>query len=61
VITDAHERRCGEFATQLSQEHSREFLSMPLDVTSSTTRVGAKSSLLPRWHARHGRAAWMSI
>ncbi|MFQ6022691.1 MAG: SDR family NAD(P)-dependent oxidoreductase [Acidiferrobacterales bacterium] len=33
VITDAHERRCGEFAKQLSEEHSREFLSMPLDVT----------------------------
>jgi 3-oxoacyl-[acyl-carrier protein] reductase len=33
VITDAHERRCGEFAAQLSAEHSRDFLSFPLDVT----------------------------
>ena len=33
VITDAHERRCGEFARQLADEHGREFLSMPLDVT----------------------------
>ncbi len=33
VITDAHERRCGEFARQLAEEHGREFLSMPLDVT----------------------------
>ena len=33
VITDAHERRCGEFARQLAGEHGREFLSMPLDVT----------------------------
>ena len=33
VITDAHERRCGEFAGQLADEHGREFLSMPLDVT----------------------------
>ncbi len=33
VITDAHERRCGEFADKLSQEFDREFLSLPLDVT----------------------------
>lgn len=33
VITDAHERRCGAFAQQLADEHGREFLSMPLDVT----------------------------
>ena len=33
VITDAHARRCGEFAGRLADEHAREFLSMPLDVT----------------------------
>ncbi len=33
VITDAHERRCGELAAQLSDEHGREFLSMALGVT----------------------------
>ena len=33
VITDAHERRCSAFARQLADEHGREFLSMPLDVT----------------------------
>ena len=33
VVTDAHERRCGEFAEKLSQEFSREFLSLPLNVT----------------------------
>ena len=33
VITDAHERRCAAFAGQLADEHGREFLSMPLDVT----------------------------
>ena len=33
VITDAHERRCGAFAGELADEHGREFLSMPLDVT----------------------------
>ena len=33
VITDAHARRCGEFAERLSKEHGRPFLSLPLDVT----------------------------
>ena len=33
VITDAHARRCGELAGRLADEHGREFLSMPLDVT----------------------------
>ncbi|MGI9235047.1 MAG: SDR family NAD(P)-dependent oxidoreductase [Woeseiaceae bacterium] len=33
VITDIHERRCGEFADKLSQEFDRKFVSMPLDVT----------------------------
>ncbi|MEM7348955.1 MAG: SDR family NAD(P)-dependent oxidoreductase, partial [Chloroflexota bacterium] len=33
VITDAHERRCGEFAAALEAEHERTFLSIPLDVT----------------------------
>ena len=33
VITDAHERRCGELATELAEKYGREFLSLPLDVT----------------------------
>lgn len=33
VITDMHERRCGEYADKLSQEFDREFLSLALDVT----------------------------
>ena len=33
VITDVHERRCGELAAELSEKHGREFLSKPLDVT----------------------------
>lgn len=33
VVTDAHERRAGEFAEKLSQEFGREFLSLALDVT----------------------------
>jgi 3-oxoacyl-[acyl-carrier protein] reductase len=33
VITDAHARRCGEFAERLAKQHGRPFLSLPLDVT----------------------------
>jgi 3-oxoacyl-[acyl-carrier protein] reductase len=33
VITDAHERRCGELAEELAAEHGRPFLGLPLDVT----------------------------
>jgi 3-oxoacyl-[acyl-carrier protein] reductase len=33
VITDAHARRCGEFAESLTQQHGRRFLSLTLDVT----------------------------
>ncbi len=33
VVTDAHERRCGEYAARLEQEFGRPFLSLPLDVT----------------------------
>lgn len=33
VVTDAHERRCQEFADQLADEHDRPFMSRPLDVT----------------------------
>ncbi len=33
VVTDAHERRCGELAERLGDEHGRSFLAIPLDVT----------------------------
>ncbi|BCI53017.1 oxidoreductase [Mycolicibacterium litorale] len=33
VVTDVHERRCGEFAATLSADFGREFASYPLDVT----------------------------
>jgi 3-oxoacyl-[acyl-carrier protein] reductase len=33
VITDAHERRCLELGDELSRDHGREFLAIPLDVT----------------------------
>lgn len=35
VITDAHERRCREFAQQLATEHGRPFLAIPLDVSDA--------------------------
>ncbi len=34
VLTDAHERRCREYAEQLSADFERPFLAMPLDVTN---------------------------
>jgi 3-oxoacyl-[acyl-carrier protein] reductase len=33
VITDMHERRCEQLAADLSDEHGRPFLAIPLDVT----------------------------
>lgn len=33
VITDAHERRCRQFAEQLSKDHGRPFMAVPLDVS----------------------------
>lgn len=33
VVTDAHERRVGEFAAKLSEQYGREFLGIRLDVT----------------------------
>ena len=39
VITDTHERRCNELATELGEKYGREFLSLPLDVTDFE-RVG---------------------
>src|SRR5688500_9033347 len=36
VVTDAHERRCREFADELSTIYDRPFLAIPLDVTDAT-------------------------
>jgi 3-oxoacyl-[acyl-carrier protein] reductase len=33
VVTDAHARRCSEFAQKLEQDYGRSFLAQPLDVT----------------------------
>lgn len=35
VVTDVHERRCQQLAQQLSDEHGRAFLAVPLDVTDA--------------------------
>lgn len=35
AITDAHERRCREFAQQLSTEHGRPFMAIPMDVSDA--------------------------
>jgi 3-oxoacyl-[acyl-carrier protein] reductase len=35
VITDVHERRAGELARELGEEHGREFLALPLDVSDA--------------------------
>lgn len=36
VVTDAHERRCHEFASTLSERYQQECLALPLDVTDHT-------------------------
>lgn len=36
VISDKHERRCAETASELSEEFGRQFLSVPMDVSDST-------------------------
>jgi 3-oxoacyl-[acyl-carrier protein] reductase len=64
VITDAHERRCGELAAELSEEHGREFLAVPLDVTD----FEAVGSAVERIQAERGsidalvnNAGWNAI
>ena len=64
VITDAHERRCAAFAGQLADEHGREFLSMPLDVTDFDA-VGAVTDAVVgrrgRIDALVNNAGWSKI
>ena len=64
VITDAHERRCDAFAGQLADEHGREFLSMPLDVTDFDA-VGAVTDAVVaqrgRIDALVNNAGWSKI
>lgn len=46
VVTDAHERRCGELAEELGDRHGRPFLSIPLDVTDFEAVGGAVRQVL---------------
>ena len=64
VVTDAHERRCGEMADALESEHERPFMSISLDVTDHEA-VGEAVALAVE---RHGRidalvnnAGWSKI
>ena len=51
VVTDAHERRCREYAEKWSDEFGREFLALPLDVTD----FDAAGEVMKSVAARHGR------
>jgi len=51
VITDAHERRCGEYAARLSEEFGRECLGLALDVTRFEDVAATVEVVLER----HGR------
>lgn len=51
VVTDAHERRCREYAEKWSDEYGREFLALPLDVTDFDAAREVMKSVV----ARHGR------
>ena len=51
VVTDAHERRCKEYAEKWSDEFGREFLALPLDVTDYDAAGEVMKSVV----ARHGR------
>ena len=46
VVTDAHERRCGEMADNLAADHGRPFLSIPLDVTDRDAVADAVGTAL---------------
>lgn len=64
VITDAHERRSSETAQRLGEQHGRQFLSVPLDVTDEGAVRGAIDTVM----AERGRldvlvnnAGWSKI
>jgi len=51
VVTDAHERRCSEYAGKWSQEFGREFLALPLDVRDFDAVADAVETIVKK----HGR------
>jgi len=46
VVTDAHERRAKELAEELSGEHGRRFMSVPLDVTDEAAVAAAVEAVV---------------
>jgi 3-oxoacyl-[acyl-carrier protein] reductase len=64
VITDAHARRCSEFADKLGEQHGRQFLALPLDVTDFEA-VGAAMKKTVDQHGRLdvlvNNAGWSKI
>lgn len=64
VVTDAHARRCSEFAEKLGQEHGRPFLALPLDVTDFDA-VGRTIDAVIEHHGRVdalvNNAGWSKI
>ena len=49
VITDAHKRRCGELATDLSEKHGRKFLPKYLDVTDFEAVGGVVEEVMEKY------------
>ncbi|MGX6511681.1 SDR family NAD(P)-dependent oxidoreductase [Rhodococcus sp. SJ-2] len=64
VVTDAHERRCKEFADALSERHGRSFLAVPLDVTDENAVVTAIDTVIEqrgRLDVLVNNAGWSKI
>lgn len=64
VVTDAHARRCSEFAQRLEQEHGRPFLALALDVTDYDAVGGAVEAVIKhhgRLDALVNNAGWSKI
>ena len=49
VVTDAHERRCREYAEKWSEEFGREFPALPLDVTDYDAAAEVVKTIVERY------------
>ncbi|MCC6224958.1 MAG: SDR family oxidoreductase [Microthrixaceae bacterium] len=64
VVTDAHERRAGELAAQLSDQHGRDFMSAVLDVTDPAAVAAVCDSVVAQRGGLHvlvNNAGWSKI
>jgi 3-oxoacyl-[acyl-carrier protein] reductase len=64
VVTDAHERRSKELADSLAEEHGRDFLSLPLDVTDAAgveTALNRVAAERGRFDVLVNNAGWSKI